>query len=133
MRHLTLLSMVLLAGCATTGSDNGRIQIETGSMGEPLTAARCIVKTDGGTWNLTTPAEVVITVADGDLHVACSKNGYRNGEIVYKASPGAGLPSMGISGVGGGGIGLGQGTSFPVSVDSNVAYPSRILVEMDRL
>lgn len=132
MRHLTLLSMVLLTGCATTGSDNGRIQIQTTSQGKPLTAARCVVKTDGGTWNLTTPAEVVISVADGDLHVDCSKRGYRSGEIIYKAPSGAGLPSMGSTG--GGGIGLGQGTSFPTNVDNkNAAYPSQISVEMDRL
>ena len=134
MRHLTLLSMVLLASCATTGSDNGRIQIQTKSQGQPLTAARCIVKTDGGTWNLTTPAEVVISVADGDLHVDCTKKGYRSAEIIYKAPSGAGLPSMGSGGAGGGGIGLGQGTSFPTNVENkNAAYPSQISVEMDRL
>lgn len=134
MRHLALLLMVFFAGCATTESDNGRIQIETGSKGQPLTAARCIVKTDGATWNLKTPAEVVITVADGDLHVACTKSGYRNGEIVYKATSGAGLPSMGSSGVGGGGLGLGLGTTFPPNVnDKGTAYPNRILVEMDSL
>ncbi|MEB0165341.1 hypothetical protein QN360_20795, partial [Glaciimonas sp. CA11.2] len=63
-----------------------------------------------------------------------SKRGYRSGVIIFKAPPGAGLPSMGGSAAGGGGIGLGQGTSFPTSVDNkNGAYPSQISVEMDRL
>lgn len=133
MRHLTLLSIVLLAGCATTRLGDGRILIETSSQGEPLIAAHCVVKTDGGTWNLTTPAEVVIAIADGDLHVACSKIGYRTAEVVYKAPPGVGLPSMG-SGAGGGGIGLGVGLNFPMSVgDKSAAYPSRVTVELERL
>jgi len=133
MRDLMLLSIVLLAGCATTGSGDGRIIIETSSQGKPLTAARCIVKTDGGTWDLTTPAEVVISVADGDLHVACSKVGYRSAEVVYKAPPGIGLPSMGLGG-GGYGLGLGQGFSFPISVgDKSATYPSRVMVELERL
>ena len=133
MRDLTLLSIVLLAGCATTGSDDGRIVIETRSQGQPLAAASCVVKTDGGTWKVTTPAEVVILVSDGDLHVACSKSGYSTAETVYKAPPGVGLPNMG-SGDGGGGIGLGPGMNFPTSVtNKSGAYPSRVTIELDRL
>jgi hypothetical protein len=131
MRHLALLFVVLLAGCAATGAGDGRISIETRSRGEPLTAARCVVKTDGSTWKLTSPAEVVIAVADGDLHVACSKLGYRTAEVVYKAPPGVGLPSMGG---GAGGIGLGPGLRFPPRIgDKSAAYPSRVMVELERL
>ncbi|PUA18961.1 hypothetical protein [Glaciimonas sp. PCH181] len=136
MRHLTmlpLLSVVLLAGCATPEGNNGRIVIETRSQGQPLAAANCVVKTDGGTWKLTTPADVVIAVSDGDLHVSCNKRGYRSAETVYKAPAGIGLPSMGNS-AGGGGIGLGQGMSLPMNVsDKNSAYPNRVTVELDRL
>ena len=133
MRHLALLLVALLAGCAAMGSGDGRISIETRSQGEPLTAARCVVKTDGGTWRLTSPAEVVIAVADGDLHVACSKPGYRTAEVVYKAPPGVGLPTMG-GGAGGGGIGLGPGVSFPIRIgDKSAAYPSRVMVDLERL
>jgi len=132
MRQLTLLSIVvILAGCATTGSGDGHIIIETSSQGQPLTAARCVVKTDGATWNLTTPTDVVISVADGDLHVACSKVGYRTAEVVYKAPPGVGLPNMGL---GGSGLGMGMDLRLPVNLgDKNVAYPSRVMVELERL
>ena len=130
---LPLLSVMFLAGCATTEGSDGRIVIETRSQGQPLAAATCIVKTDGGTWKLTTPSDVVIAVSDGDLHVSCNKQGYRTAEAVYRAPAGIGLPSMGNS-PGGGGIGLGHGTSLPINVgDKNSAYPNRVTVELDRL
>ncbi|KAF3999484.1 hypothetical protein [Glaciimonas immobilis] len=130
----SVITMCVLTGCATTGQGNGHVKIEASSGEQSIHAARCVVKTDGGTWTVTTPGEIVISAPDGDLHLKCSKSGYRNAEMTIKGPPGAGVPNMGSGAPGGGGIGLGQNTRIPTVIDGkNSAYPDQVMVKLDPL
>ncbi|MFC5474229.1 hypothetical protein [Paraherbaspirillum soli] len=134
MRYLISVLSVALAGCATVDSGNGHVLIETVSQNEQLSGARCVVKTDSSSWSVVTPADVLITAADGNLRVACNKAGYRASEMVYRAPSGLNSPGVGIGAVGGSGGGVGLGLNFPVNFSAkDKVYPSRVLVEMERL
>ncbi|MGS0740832.1 hypothetical protein ACVBEF_03200 [Glaciimonas sp. GG7] len=106
--------------------------IETRSQGQPLSATSCMLNTDSGTWKLTTPDDVFIPVTDGDLHVVCSKSGYRDTETILKAPPGISFPYMGI-GAGTGGAGFAALKNFPVDGGKTSPYPGRVTVEMEPL
>src|SRR4051794_8375402 len=100
MRYLILLLPVVIAACATAGSSGGSIAIETFSGGQALAGADCAVSTNGGNWNVLTPAAVTVGSASGDLHVICNKTGYRTSEMILRPSNPLGS-SVGL-GVGGG-------------------------------
>lgn len=130
MRHLILLLPMAIAACATTGSSDGVVTIETTSRGKALADANCVVSTGSGNWNVVTPASVNIGSASGDLRVLCNKDGFRASEIVFRPSNPYGS-SMGV-GVGGGGgnVGVGVGLSFPIRFGGG-SYPSRVTVDMN--
>lgn len=130
MRHLILLLPLAIAACATTGSSEGVIAIETASRGQALAGASCAVSTGSGNWNVITPASVNVGSASGDLRVLCNKDGFRTSEIVFRPSNPYGS-SMGV-GVGGGGgnVGVGVGLSFPIRFGGGT-YPSRVTVDMN--
>ena len=130
MRHLILLLPLGIAACATTGSSNGVIAVETVSGGQPVTGANCAVSTGSGNWNVVTPASLNIGSANGDLRVVCNKDGFRTSEIIFRPSNPYGS-SMGV-GVGGGGsnVGVGVGLSFPVRFGGGT-YPSKVAVDMN--
>jgi len=130
MRHLILLLPLAIAACATTGSSDGVIAVETVARGQPVTGANCAVSTGSGNWNVVTPASLNIGSANGDLRVICNKPGFRTSEIVFRPSNPYGS-SMGV-GVGGGGgnVGVGVGLSFPVRFGGGT-YPSRVTVDMN--
>lgn len=130
MRHLILLLPLAIAACATTGSSDGVVTIETATRGQALAGANCAVSTGAGNWNVVTPASVNIGNASGDLRVLCNKDGYRTSEIVFRPSNPYGS-SMGV-GVGGGGghVGVGVGLSFPIRLGGGT-YPSRVTVDMN--
>ena len=130
MRHLFLLLPLAIAACATTGSGDGVVTIETASRGQALNGANCMVSTGSGNWNVVTPASVNIGSASGDLRVLCNKDGFRTSEIVFRPSNPYGS-SMGV-GVGGGGghVGVGVGLSFPIRFGGGT-YPSRVTVDMN--
>jgi hypothetical protein len=132
MRHLILLLPSAIAACATTGSGDGSISIETTSRGKPLPAVHCMVSTNAGNWNVTTPASVSVGHTRGDLRVVCSKDGYRTAELIFKPSNGLGS-NVGV-GVGGGSgnVGVGVGLNFPIGLGRNT-YPSRVTVDMNPL
>lgn len=129
MLRLILLLPVMLAACATTGS-NGTIAIDTVSRGQPITGAKCMASTSNGSWNFMTPAAVAVGSANGDLHVVCDKDGYRTSEMIFRpASPYGSSVGLGAGG-GGGHVGLGLGLSVPINLGGG-GYPSRITVEMN--
>ena len=130
MRHLILLLPVALAACATTGSNGGNIAIETAVHGQALIGANCVASTDGGRWNVMTPATVAVGRANGDLHVVCNKDGYRTSEMIFRPSGSYGS-SLGLGAGGGGGhVGVGVGLSVPINIGGG-GYPSRITVDMN--
>lgn len=128
MRYLILLLLLGLAACATTGSGNGVVSIETATNGQPLPGASCSVTTGAGNWNVTTPATAPIGSASGDLRIICNKAGYRTSEVIYRPSSPMNS-NIGI-GVGSGGrVGVGLGLGFPIGLGGS-GYPSRITVDM---
>lgn len=131
MRHLILLLPVALAACATTGSSDGSITIETTSRGQAVPGAHCVVSTSAGNWNVTTPATVAVGSGSGDLRVVCDKAGYRTSEMLFKGAQSLSGSSVGL-GVGGGSgnVGVGVGLNFPIGA-SRGAYPSRVIVDMN--
>ncbi len=129
MRYLILLLPITLAACATMGSYNGAIAIETTSAGQALVGANCTVNTLAGNWDVTTPATAPVGSASGDLRVVCNKRGYRTSEVVYR--PSSPLNSNVGIGIGGGGrVGVGLGLGIPVGLGGG-SYPSRIAVDMN--
>ena len=130
MRYLILLLSFALAACATTGSGNGMVSIETTSGGQPLPGAHCGVSTGSGNWSVTTPASVPVGSPHGDLRIVCNKVGYRTSEVVYRPSSPVNS-NVGI-GVGSGGrVGVGIGLGFPVGLGGG-GYPSRVAGELNR-
>lgn len=129
MRTLILLLPLALAACATTGSSDGSILIETASKGQPVAGANCEVRTSTDSWQLVTPGSVTVGNADGDLHVVCNKDGYRTSETIIKR-PGRYGSSFGVSvGGGSGNVGVGMGLGIPINLGGG-AYPSRITVDL---
>lgn len=130
MRRLILLLPVALAACATTGSNGGRIAVETVSHGQPLAGANCVASTNTGSWDLMTPATVMVGSANGDLHVVCNKDGYRTSEMIFRPSgPYGSSAGLGVGG-GSGHVGVGLGLSVPISLGGG-GYPSRVIVDMN--
>lgn len=130
MRHLILLLPIVLAACATTGSSDSGISIETQSRGQPLPGAACTVTTGAGKWNVTTPAAVQVGSASGDLRVVCNKPGFRTSELIFKPSnPVGSNVGVGVGG-GGGNVGVGLGMNFPIRLGGG-GYPSRVIVDMN--
>jgi hypothetical protein len=133
MRYLILLLPVVLVACATPGSGSGTVLVETGSNGQPLEGAGCLVSTNAGSWNVTTPATIPVGSASGDLRVVCNKDGYRTSEVIYRpSSPTNSNVGIGIGGGGGGhvGVGVGLGLGIPIALGGGY-YPSRITVDMN--
>lgn len=133
MRYLLLIFPLLIAACATTGSNDGRALITTATNGQQFDGANCTVTTRSAQWNIITPATLTLGRGDGDLRIVCNKPGYRVSELIL---PPYGQPSgssMGL-GVGGGSgnVGMGLGFSFPLSTGSGY-YPGQIVVNMNPL
>lgn len=128
-RWIALLPLVL-AACATTGSNGGGMTIETASQGQPLAGASCIVNTGMGSWNVVTPASINVGTVSGDLRVVCNKDGYRTSALLLRPSSpvGSGL-GVGIGG-GGGNVGVGVGLNFPIMLGRG-GYPPRVVLEMN--
>lgn len=130
MRRLTLLLPLVLSACATSGTGNGNIAVETTTGGQALPGANCIVTTNAGRWNVVTPASAPVGSASGDLRVLCNKPGYRASEVVYRPStPTNSNVGLGIGG-GSGHVGVGLGFGIPIGLGGG-RYPSTITVEMN--
>lgn len=130
MRHLILLLPMVFAACATTGSGDGGIAVETASGGQPIAGANCTVNTNSGSWDVTTPGTASVGSASGDLRVICNKAGYRTSEMVFKPSgPLGSSVGLGVGG-GGGNVGVGVGLNFPVRLGGG-SYPSKVTVNMN--
>jgi hypothetical protein len=130
MRRLLYVLPFALAACATSGTGNGNIAIETTAGGQSLPGASCIVTTNSGRWNVVTPATAPVGSASGDLRVLCNKAGYRASEVVYRPStPTNSNVGLGIGG-GSGNVGVGLGFGIPIGLGGG-RYPSTITVEMN--
>jgi hypothetical protein len=131
MRYLVYILPLILGGCASVGSNNGNVAIETASNGQIVQGANCVVRNNAGEWNITTPGSAPVGSPDGTLRVLCNKAGYRASEVVYQPSYGSSGASVGL-GVGswgshsGGGVGIG----LPIGGSGRGGYPSTITVEM---
>lgn len=132
MRYSILLLPIALAACASTGSSDGRLTIETASRGQAITGANCAVSTGAGNWNVVTPATVLIGSAGGDLRVICNKDGYRPSElIVTPSAPVYSGSNMGVGVAGGSGSsGIGVGINLPIGTSGGGGYPSHVTIEL---
>ncbi len=130
MHRLYYALPLVLSACATSGTGNGNIAIETTSSGQAVTGANCVVTTNAGRWNVVTPASAPVGSASGDLRVLCNKPGYRASEVVYRPStPTNSNVGVGIGG-GSGHVGVGLGFGIPIGIGGG-RYPSTITVEMN--
>lgn len=131
MRNLVYILPLVLGACASVGSNDGNISIETASNGQSLPGAQCVVSNNVGQWNVTTPGSAPVGSPNGTLRVLCNKAGYRASEVIHQPSYGGSGASVGL-GVGhignrsGGGIGIG----LPIGGYGRGGYPSTITVEM---
>jgi len=142
MRHSVLLTALLglaLAGCASNKNDE-QVSIATAENGQLFEGAACTVQTDKQSWDITTPVTLDIGAADGELRIACTKDGYDRSELrLMPGQTASNGPSVGL-GLGGasGGIGsiIGAGLSlslpFGKSQTGTGPYPPQITVNMTR-
>lgn len=130
MRYLILLLPMLIAACATTGSSDGTIAIDTRAGGQELIGATCNVSSGSGNWNVVTPASLNIGSASGELRVVCNKPGYRTSEVIYRPTgPYGSSVGLGVGG-GSGNVGVGVGLNFPIRLGGG-SYPSQVTVDMN--
>ncbi|OGB23398.1 MAG: hypothetical protein A3I66_01665 [Burkholderiales bacterium RIFCSPLOWO2_02_FULL_57_36] len=129
MRYPILLLSFALAACATTGSGNGTVSIETANNGQPLPGANCSVRSGAGNWDVITPATVPVGSPSGDLRVVCNKSGFRTSEVVYRPSSPVNS-NIGIGAASGGRVGVGIGLGFPIGFGGG-GYPTKITVDMN--
>jgi hypothetical protein len=132
IRTSFLLTALLLAGCATTDSNDGLVSITTASNGQVIEKAQCMVSTRSALWNVTTPVTLNIGPGDGDLRIVCKKAGYRTAELILPPYAQATGSSFGLGmGGGSGNVGMGLGMSFPLT--TNGWYPASVVVNMNPL
>ena len=128
MRKVTLIAVSLLAGCAGM-SGSRTLQIDTRSGGQPLAGAVCQVNLGRERFDVTTPARMDVSQAQGDLQVVCNKPGYRTSELYYRATSSSGS-SIGLGAGGGGGhVGLGVGLNFPLQTGRS-DYPPQLTIDL---
>jgi hypothetical protein len=133
MRYLVIALPLLLAACATPGTDSGNVSITTATNGQQFGDASCVVTTRSGTWNIVTPATLPLGRSDGDLRIVCQKPGYRTSELILPPYSSASGSSVGFgAGGGSGNVGMGVGFSFPLSGGAGY-YPSPIVINMNPL
>ena len=110
------------------------------AQGKPLTGAACVVSNLSGSWNVQTPATVMVGEPNGDLRVVCDHPGYRASEVIYRL-PGSTVGSSGTRvsvGVGGGsfgsasGMGMSMGFGFPLG-SVRQRYPAQLTVDLSPL
>lgn len=133
--------LTLLVSCASQPSPPaGQLQVLSTAQGKPLTGAACVVSNLSGSWNVQTPATVMVGDPNGDLRVACEHSGYRSSEVIYRM-PGDGVSKSGTRvsvGVGGGsfgsasGVGVSMGIGFPLGTVRQ-RYPSQLTVDLTPL
>lgn len=133
--------VTLLVSCASQPSPPaGQIQVLSTAQGKPLTGAACVVSNLSGSWNVQTPATVMVGDPNGDLRVVCEHPGYRSSEVIYRM-PGGGVSKSGTRvnvGVGGGsfgsasGVGVSMGIGFPLGAVRQ-RYPSQLTVDLTPL
>lgn len=133
--------VTLLISCASQPSaPAGQLQVVSTSQGKPLTGAACVVSNLSGSWNVQTPATVMVGEPNGDLKVVCNHPGYRASEVIYRL-PGSAVGSSGTRvsvGVGGGsfgsvsGMGVSMGIGFPLG-SVRQRYPAQLTVDLTPL
>ncbi len=133
--------ITLLVSCASQPSPPaGQLQVLSTAQGKPLTGAACVVSNLSGSWNVQTPATVMVGDPNGDLRVVCEHPGYRSSEVIYRM-PGGGVSKSGTRvnvGVGGGsfgsasGVGVSMGIGFPLGAVRQ-RYPSQLTVDLTPL
>ncbi len=133
--------VTLLVSCASQPSPPaGQLQVLSTAQGKPLTGAACVVSNLSGSWNVQTPATVMVGDPNGDLRVVCEHPGYRSSEVIYRM-PGGGVSKSGTRvnvGVGGGsfgsasGVGVSMGIGFPLGAVRQ-RYPSQLTVDLTPL
>jgi len=121
MKSLKTLALVagiaiasLTTGCASiTGGTSQTVSVQTKQDSTDIAGASCELKSDKGTYHVTTPGQVTVHRSYGDLQVTCSKEGQPDAvATVQSSTKGAAYGNILL----GGGIGLG------VDMASGAAY-----------
>ena len=76
--QIAVVSAISLTACQTMMHGvNENIEIQTVAQKRPLAGASCVIKQGDKNWTVTTPAKLVIPRGKDNLHIICSKSGYR--------------------------------------------------------
>lgn len=76
--RVAVLTALNLTACQTvTHGVRENIEIKTVAANKPLSGASCLIKQGNKKWSVTTPAKLEIPRGKEDLHITCSKAGYR--------------------------------------------------------
>ena len=109
----TCLRLLLLAvaaqtlvGCATNGTADNGLSIDTAARGQSLAGSACTAMIDDMRWDIVTPATIAVDGARGELRVVCNHPGFRTSELIFRpfsvggatGSAGTGLPSNNFGG-----------------------------------
>lgn len=121
---LCLLSgLAMLAGCATiVDGTQQKVNVRT----SPVGGARCYLENDKGRWYIpTTPATAVINRSYNDLHINCSKPGYRHGfTTVASKTKAMAFGNLIVGGAIGAGVDILDGAAYD--------YPDNVHVDMHK-
>jgi hypothetical protein len=120
MKTLLPLTLILLSGCASIIDGRQQpITIQT----TPVKAAECTLTNSNGTWNVnSTPGQVVVNRAYGDLSITCNKDNYTGLTVAESRVKGwfwgnilfGGLIGMGIDSFNGAGFDYPQNITVPL-------------------
>ena len=101
-----LVALAQLAACATVvRGTTEKLDVVTSVDGKPLTGASCEIKRGQERWVVATPGNIEIARAKEDLHVRCTKDGYRMPTEADIKSDSAALASAGGGALGGAAVG----------------------------
>lgn len=121
-RTLVLVALLPLAACASILDGQTQIlSVQTIDQGHLVSGAQCDLKSNKGTWFVTTPGTIEVHRSYDALNLKCTKKGYNPGMLSVKSS---------TKGMAYGNILLGGPIGAGVDMDTGAAYdyPSLITV-----
>ncbi|HQT66192.1 MAG TPA: hypothetical protein PLC74_01170 [Acetobacteraceae bacterium] len=119
-----LLPMIALAGCASiVDGSNQTLSVTTLSGNQPVSGASCELKSNKGTWYVTTPGTVTVHRGYDALNATCTKAGYQTATQAFDSTTkGMAFGNLLFGGVIGAGVDMSTGAAYD--------YPDVLTVNM---
>ena len=119
-----LIAILPAAGCASIVDGTSQVlSVQTIADGQPVSGAQCSLKSNKGTWFVTTPGTVTVHRGYDRLHLKCDKSGYQPGMLaVASSTKGMAFGNLLFGGVIGAGVDMSTGAAYD--------YPKLITVPM---